>query len=102
MRALAAPKEGRIAEGHVMAAHGPRLLSRPPQDAGAHGVGCLKGNAASHRARTVRGRRQPETGPQGWARGDDVSPGGRQAAPLGASLRSPAAAERRWEQRGLG
>jgi putative transposase len=97
-RALAAQKEGRIAEGHVMGDHGPRLLSMPPQDSVAQVVGFLKGKAAIHLARTGLGRRKPSPGHHGGARGYAVSTVGREEAVIRAYSRPPEAAERRLEQ----
>src|SRR6476661_6410791 len=79
-RALAAQKECRIAEGHLMAEHVPMLLAMPPKDSVAQVVGFIKGKAAIHIARTCMGRRQNSPGHHGWARGYSVSPVGRDEA----------------------
>ena len=66
---MAAQKECRIEEGHVLGEHVHRLLSMPPQYSVAQVVGFLKGKAAIHMARTVMGRRKNSTGHHFWARG---------------------------------
>ena len=68
-RALAAQKACRIEEGHVMGEHVHMLLSIPPKYSVAQVVGCIKGQAAIHMARTCMGRRKPYTGHHCWARG---------------------------------
>jgi putative transposase len=68
-RALAAQKECRIEEGHVMADHVHMLLSIPPKYSVAQVVGFIKGKAAIHMARTCMGRRKNSTGHHFWARG---------------------------------
>ena len=68
-RALAAQKECRIEEGHLMADHVHMLLSIPPKYSVAQVVGFLKGKAAIHMARTFLGRRKNSPGHHCWARG---------------------------------
>ena len=60
-RALAAQKECRIEEGHLMADHVHMLLSIPPKYSVAQVVGFIKGKAAIHIARTFMGRRKNYT-----------------------------------------
>jgi putative transposase len=79
-QALAAPKKCRLEEGHLMGEHVPRLLSIPPKYAGAQVVGCIKGKAAIHIARTCMGRRKNDPGHHGWARGFSVATVGRDEA----------------------
>ena len=59
---LAAQKECRIEEGHLMADHVHMLLSIPPKYSVAQVVGFIKGKAAIHIARTFMGRRKNYTG----------------------------------------
>jgi putative transposase len=100
-RALAEPQECRLAEGPVRAAHGPRLLSLPPQYSGAQVVGFRKGQAAIHLARTCMGRRTHSTGHHGWARGDSGSPVGREEAVSREYIRTQEAEERRLDHMDL-
>jgi putative transposase len=101
VRALAEPREGRLEEGHLMPDHGHGLLSIPPKYSVAQGVGFIQGKAALHSARTCMGRRQNSTGHHFWARGDDVSTGGRDEATIRESSRTQEAEDRRWDHRGL-
>ena len=78
-----------------MADHVHMLLSIPPQSSVAQVVGCSKGQAAIHMARTVMGRRQHSTGQHFWARGDSVSTVGRDEATIREYLRTQEAADRR-------
>jgi putative transposase len=71
-RALAAQKECRIEEGHVMGDHVPMLLSIPPKYSVAQVGGFIKGKAAIHIARTFMGHRQNSTGHHCGARGYSV------------------------------
>jgi len=100
-RALAAQKECRMEEGHLMAEHVPMLLSISPQYSVAQVVGFLKGKAALHIARTFMGRRQNDTGPHCWARGYYVSTVGRDAAVIRESIRTHEAEDRRLDQMDL-
>jgi len=97
-RALAAQKECRIAEGHVMGDHVHMLLSIPPQYSVAQGVGFSKGKAAIHIARTFMGRRRNSTGHHGWARGYYVATVGRDEAVIHEYIRTQEAEERRLDQ----
>ena len=100
-RALAAQKEWRIEEGHVLGAHVHMLLSLPPKYSVAPVVGCLKGKAALHIARTFMGRRKNSTGHHFWARGDYVSTVGRDEDVIREYIRTQEAEERRVDQMDL-
>src|SRR6266699_2913675 len=65
-RALAAQKECRIEEGHLMGDHVHMLLSIPPKYAVAQVVGYLKGKSAIHIARTYGGRQRNFAGAHFW------------------------------------
>jgi putative transposase len=97
-RACAAHQACRMEEGPLMGEHVPMRLSMPPKYAVAQVVGFIQGQAALHIARTFMGRRKHSTGHHGWARGDDVSPGGRDEATSRASIRTQEAEERRLDQ----
>jgi putative transposase len=100
-RALAAQKACRIEEGHVMGEHVPLLLSIPPKYSVAQVVGCIKGKAAIHIARTFMGRRKNYTGHHCWARGYYLSTVGRDEAVIREYIRTQEAEDRRLDQRDL-
>jgi REP-associated tyrosine transposase len=100
-RSLAEQKECHVEEGHLMADPVHRLLSIPPKDSVAQVVGCIKGKAAMHIARTFMGRRKNYTGHHFWARGDYVSTVGRDEATIRAYIRTHEAEDRRLDHMGL-
>jgi len=57
-RQLAAQKESKILEGHLMPDHVHMLISIPPKYAVSQVVGYIKGKSAIHLARTYGERRQ--------------------------------------------
>jgi len=94
-RSLAAQKECRIEEGHLMPDHVHVLLSVPPKYAVAQVVGFIKGKSAIHIARTFMGRRQNYTGHHFWARGYSVSTVGKDEATVREYIRTQEAEDRR-------
>ena len=100
-RALAAQKECRIEEGHLLADHVHMLLSIPPKYSVAQVVGFIKGKAAIHIARTFLGRRKNYTGHHFWARGSYVSTVGRDEAVIREYIRTQEAEDRRLDQMDL-
>ncbi len=66
---LAAHKESRIIEGHLMPDHVHMCLSVPPKYAVSNVVGYLKGKSAILIARRFGGRERNFTGEVFWARG---------------------------------
>src|SRR5262245_64420594 len=94
-RAFAAPKEGRMEEGHWMGEHGHMRVSMPPKYSVAQVVGFIKGKAAIHMARTYMGRRKNSTGHHCGARGYDASTVGRDEAMIRESSRTQEAEDRR-------
>jgi REP-associated tyrosine transposase len=98
---LAAQKECRIEEGHLMAEHVHMLLSIPPKYSVAQVVGFLKGKAAIHIARTFMGRRKHSTGHHCGARGYYVSTVGRDEAVIHEYIRTQEAEDRRLDQMDL-
>jgi putative transposase len=100
-RAWAAQKECRSEEGHVMADHVHMLRSIPPKYSVAQVVGCIKGKAAIHIARTCMGRRKNSTGHHCWARGYSVATVGRDAAVIREYIRTHEAEDRRLDQMDL-
>ena len=72
-RRLAAQKESRIEEGHLMPDHVHMMISIPPKYAVSQVVGYIKGKSAIHLARVYGGRKRSFVGQNFWARGYFVS-----------------------------
>ena len=77
LRRLAAQKECRIEEGHMMSDHVHMMISIPPKYSVAEVIGYIKGKSAIHMARVYGGRKQNFVGQHFWARGYFVSTVGR-------------------------
>ena len=75
-RKLAAQKESRVEEGHLMADHVHMMLSIPPKYAVSQVVGFIKGKSAIHLARVYGERKRNFVGQHFWARGYFVSTAG--------------------------
>ena len=71
--ALAAQKECRILQGHLMSVHVHMLIEIPPKMQVSSVVGFLKGKSAIAIAREFGGRQRNFTGEHFWARGYAVS-----------------------------
>jgi putative transposase len=97
-RELARQKESTIEEGHLQADHVHMLLSIPPKDAVAQGVGYVKGKSAIYIARTYGGRLRNFLGEHFWARGYFVSTVGRDEEAVRRYIRAQEAEDRRLEQ----
>src|SRR6266446_4120958 len=76
-RQLAAQKECRIEEGHLMADHVHMMISIPPKYAVSQVIGYIKGKSAIHLARVYGERKRNFVGQHFWARGYFVSTVGR-------------------------
>ena len=76
-RKLAAQKDSRIEEGHLMPDHVHMLVSIPPKYPVSQVVGFIKGKSAIHLARTYGERKRNFVGQHFWARGYFVSTVGR-------------------------
>jgi REP element-mobilizing transposase RayT len=76
-RKLAAQKECRIEEGHLMQDHVHMMISIPPKYAVSQVVGYIKGKSAIHLARVYGERKRSFVGQHFWARGYYVSTVGR-------------------------
>ena len=76
-RKLAAQKECRIEEGHLMSDHVHMMISIPPKYAVSQVVGYIKGKSAIHLARVYGERKRSFVGQHFWARGYFVSTVGR-------------------------
>jgi putative transposase len=72
-RKLAAQKECRIEEGHLMHDHVHMMISIPPKYAVSQVVGYIKGKSAIHLARVYGERKRSFVGQHFWARGYYVS-----------------------------
>ena len=77
---LAAQKESRIEEGHLLSDHVHMLIAIPPKYAVAQVVGFIKGKSAIHLARVYGERKRNFVGQHFWARGYFVSTVGRDEA----------------------
>ena len=69
LRRLAAQKESRIEEGHLMPDHVHMMISIPPKYAVSQVVGYIKGKSAIHMARVYGERKRNFAGQHFWARG---------------------------------
>ena len=98
---LAAQRECRIEEGHLLPDHVHMLLSIPPKYSVAQVVGYIKGKSAIHMARTFMGRRKNYTGHHFWARGYYVSTVRRDEATIREYIRTQERKDRRLDQLGL-
>jgi putative transposase len=88
-------------EGPLMADHVHMLISLPPTYSVAQVVGFIKGQAASHIARTFLGRRKHYTGHPCVARGYYVSTVGRDEATIREYIRTQEIEDRRLDQMAL-
>lgn len=70
---LAAHKESKILEGHLMPDHIHMLVSIPPKYSVSQVMGYMKGKSAIHIARVYLGQKKNFTGMSFWARGYFVS-----------------------------
>jgi putative transposase len=72
-RTLAAQKESRVEEGHLMPDHVHMMISIPPKYAVSQVIGYIKGKSAIHLARVYGERKRNFVGQHFWARGYFVS-----------------------------
>ncbi len=77
---LAAQKECKIEEGHLMPDHVHMMISIPPKYAVSQVIGYIKGKSAIHMARVYGERKRNFIGQHFWARGYFVSTVGRDEA----------------------
>ncbi|HEU0123249.1 MAG TPA: IS200/IS605 family transposase [Bryobacteraceae bacterium] len=101
-RNLAAQRESRIVEGHLMPDHVHMMISIPPKYAVSQVVGYIKGKSAIHLARVYGERKQNVVGQHFWARGYFVSTVGRDETVIRAYIRSQEIEDERLEQLKLG
>lgn len=95
---LAAQKESRIEEGHLMPDH---VHTIPPKYAVSQVVGYIKGKSAIHLARVYAERRRNFVGQHFWARGYFVSTVGRDEQVIREYIRNQEREDARLEQLNL-
>ena len=97
-RELAAQRQSRIEEGHLLSDHVHMLISIPPKYAVAQVVGYLKGKSAIHVARSYVGKRRDFRGQHFWARGYFVSTVGRDEQAVRQYIQQQEVEDRRLDQ----
>ena len=100
-RKLAAQKECRIEEGHLMSDHVHMMISIPPKYAVSQVVGYIKGKSAIHLARVYGERKRSFVGLHFWARGYYVSTVGRDEEAIREYIRTQEQEDMRLEQLNL-
>lgn len=100
-RDLAAQKECRVEEGHLMPDHVHMLLSIPPKYSVSQVVGFIKGKSAIHLARVYGERKRNFVGQHFWARGYFVSTVGRDESVIREYIKNQEKEDKRLEQLGL-
>ena len=100
-RKLAAQKECRVEEGHLMPDHVHMLLSIPPKHSVSQVVGFIKGKSAIHLARVYGERKRNFVGQHFWARGYFVWTVGRDEAVIREYIRNQEKEDERLDQLGL-
>jgi len=100
-RNLAAQKECRIEEGHLLEDHAHMLISILPKYAVAQVVGFIKGKSAIHLARVYGEQKQNYTGQHFWARGYFVSTVGRNEEVIREYIRNQEQEDQRLDQMNL-
>ncbi len=100
-RALAAQKESRILEGHLMPDHAHIMIAIPPKYAVSQVVGFIKGKSAIHLARVYAERKRNFVGQHFWARGYFVSTVGRDEVVVREYIKKQEQEDERLDQLGL-
>jgi putative transposase len=100
-RKLAAQKESRIEEGHLMPDHVHMMIAIPTKYAVSQVVGYIKGKSAIHLARVYAERRRNFVGQHFWARGYFVSTVGRDEQVIREYIRNQELEDARLEQLNL-
>lgn len=98
---LAAQKECKIEEGHLLRDHVHMLISIPPKYAVSQVVGYIKGKSAIHLARVYAERKRNFTGQHFWARGYFVSTVGRDEQLIRQYIKNQEAEDKRLDQLNL-
>ena len=100
-RQLAAQRESRVEEGHLMPDHVHMLVSIPPKYAVSQVVGFIKGKSAIHLARVYGERKRNFVGQHFWARGYYVSTVGRDESVIREYIQKQEEEDKRLDQLGL-
>jgi len=100
-RQLAAQKEAKVEEGHLLSDHVHMLLSIPPKYSVSNVVGYIKGKSAIHLARVYGERKRNFVGQSFWARGYFVSTVGRDEAAIRDYIKSQEKEDQRLDQLNL-
>jgi REP-associated tyrosine transposase len=100
-RKLAAQKESRIEEGHLLSDHVHMLIAIPPKYAVSQVIGFIKGKSAIHLARVYSERKRNFVGAHFWARGYFVSTVGRDEAVIREYIQKQEQEDIRLDQLGL-
>jgi len=100
-RRLAAQKECRIEEGHLMSDHVHMMISIPPKYAVSQVIGYIKGKSAIHLARVYGERKRNFVGQHFWARGYFVSTVGRNEEVIREYIRNQEKEDTRLDQMNL-
>jgi putative transposase len=98
---LAAQKESRIEEGHLLSDHVPMVIAIPPKYAVSQVIGYIKGKSAIHLARVYGERKQNFVGQHFWARGFFVSTVGKDEALVREYIRNQEEEDKRLDQMNL-
>ena len=98
---LAAQKESRIEEGHLMPDHVHMMIAIPPKYAVSQVVGYIKGKSAIHLARVYAERKRNFVGQHFWARRYFVSTVGRDEDVIREYIRNQEIEDARLEQLNL-
>src|SRR3954468_11130677 len=100
-RGLAAQKESRIEEGHLMPDHVHMMISIPPKYAVSQVIGYIKGKSAIYLARVYGERKRNFVGQHFWARGYFVSTAGRDEAVIRSYIQKQEQEDRHLDQLNL-
>jgi putative transposase len=100
-RKLAAQKECKVEQGHLMVDHVHMMLSIRPKYSVSQVVGFIKGKSAIHLARVYGERKRNFVGQSFWARGYFVSTVGRDETVIREYIRNQEKEDERLEQLGL-
>ena len=100
-RRLAAQRDSRIEEGHLLLDHVHMMISIPPKDAVSQVIGYIKGKSTIHLARVYGERRRNFVGQHFWARGYFVSTVGRDEAVIREYIKNQEREDQRLEQMNL-
>ena len=98
---LAAQKESKIEEGHLLLDQVHMMISIPPKYAVSQVVGFIKGKSAIHLARVYGERKRNFVGQHFWARGYFVSTVGRDEEVIRQYIRNQEKEDQRLEQLNL-